>query len=474
MIVCMSRRICVELYKELTALRPKWHSDDDKEGAIKIVMTGNATDPVDWQPHIRNKQRREAIGERFKNPKNPLELVIVRDMWLTGFDVPCLHTMYLDKYMHAHGLMQAIARVNRVFGAKKGGLVVDYLGIAQELKKALSTYTEGGGEGDLTRPQHEAVELMLRRHEECCALFAGFDWSRWAAAKPSEKLGMLPWAQEHILAKPQGKEDLSQSVGELTHAFALAVPHDEALRIRDDVGFFQAVKAVLAKSPTQQVGRVDSELAIRQIVSNAIVSEDVVDIFAAAGLKKPDISILSDEFLAEIQAMPQRNLAVELLQKLLKGEIKIRSRRNVVQARKFSELIEASLRRYQNRAIETAQVIEELIGLAKDLNEALRRGERLGLNEDELAFYDALEVNDSAVQVLGDACLRTIAKELVENVRKNTTIDWTQRENVQAKLRVIVKRILKKYGYPPDKQEQATKTVLEQAEVLSEVWAVSL
>ncbi len=475
MIVCMSRRICVELYKELTALRPKWHSDNDKEGAIKIVMTGNATDPVEWQPHIRNKQRREAIGERFKNPNDSLELVIVRDMWLTGFDVPCLHTMYVDKYMHAHGLMQAIARVNRVFRDKRGGLVVDYLGIAQELKKALSTYTEGGGEGDLTRPQHEAVELMLRRHQECCALFEGFDWSGcWAAARPSEKLGMLPWAQEHILAQPQGKESLSRSVAELTHAFALAVPHDEALRIRDDVGFFQAVKAVLAKSPTQQVGRVDAELAIRQIVSNAIVSEEVVDIFAAAGLKKPDISILSDEFLAEIQAMPQRNLAVELLQKLLKGEIKTRSRRNVVQARKFSDLIEASLRRYQNRAIETAQVIEELIGLAKNLNEALKRGERLGLTEDELAFYDALEVNDSAVQVLGDASLRAIAKELVENVRKNTTIDWTQRENVQAKLRVIVKRILKKYGYPPDKQEKATQTVLEQAEVLSEGWAVSL
>jgi type I restriction enzyme, R subunit len=473
MIVCMSRRICVELYKELTALRPKWHSDNDKDGAIKIVMTGNATDPVDWQPHIRNKQRREAIGERFKDAADPLELVIVRDMWLTGFDVPCLHTMYVDKYMHAHGLMQAIARVNRVFRDKRGGLVVDYLGIAQELKKALSTYTEGGGEGDLIRPQHEAVELMLRKHQECCALFEGFNWSGWAAAKPSEKLGMLPWAQEHILRKPQGKENLSRSVGELTHAFALAVPHDEALRVRDDVGFFQAVKAVLAKSPTQQVGRVDAELAIRQIVSNAIVSEDVVDIFAAAGLKKPDISILSDEFLAEIQAMPQRNLAVELLQKLLKGEIKIRSRRNVVQARKFSDLIEASLRRYQNRAIETAQVIEELIGLAKNLNEALRRGERLGLSEDELAFYDALEVNDSAVQVLGDASLRAIAKELVENVRKNTTIDWTQRENVQAKLRVIVKRILKKHGYPPDKQEKATQTVLEQAEVLSEGWAIS-
>jgi type I restriction enzyme R subunit len=473
MVVCMSRRICVELYKELTALCPKWHSDDDKEGAIKIVMTGNATDPVDWQPHIRNKQRREAIGERFKDAKDPLELVIVRDMWLTGFDVPCLHTMYVDKYMHAHGLMQAIARVNRVFRDKRGGLVVDYLGIAQELKKALSTYTEGGGEGDLTRPQYEAVELMLRRHQECCALFKGFDWSGWVTAKPSNKLEMLPWAQEHILAQPKGKENLSRSVAELTHAFALAVPHDEALRIRDDVGFFQAVKAVLAKSPTQQVGRVDAELAIRQIVSNAIVSEDVFDIFAAAGLKKPDISILSDEFLAEIQAMPQRNLAVELLQKLLKGEIKTRSRRNVVQARKFSDLIEASLRRYQNRAIEAAQVIEELIGLAKNLNEALRRGERLGLNEDELAFYDALEVNDSAVQVLGDASLRAIAKELVENVQKNATIDWTQRENVQAKLRVIVKRILKKYGYPPDKQEKATQTVLEQAEVLSEGWAVS-
>ncbi|MGB8029558.1 MAG: type I restriction endonuclease subunit R [Terracidiphilus sp.] len=473
MIVCMSRRICVEMYKELTALRPKWHSDDDKEGAIKIVMTGNATDPVDWQSHIRNKPRREAIAVRFKDPKDPLELVIVRDMWLTGFDVPCLHTMYVDKYMHAHGLMQAIARVNRIFGEKRGGLVVDYLGIAQELKKALSTYTEGGGEGDLTRPQHEAVELMLRKHQECCALFEGFNWSGWAAAKPSDKLGMLPWAQEHILAQPHGKESLSRSVAELTHAFALAVPHDDALRIRDDVGFFQAVKAVLAKSPTQKVGRVDAELAIRQIVSNAIVSEDVVDIFAAAGLKKPDISILSDEFLAEIQAMPQRNLAVELLQKLLKGEIRIRSRRNVVQARKFSDLIEASLRRYQNRAIETAQVIEELIALAKDLNQALRRGEHLGLNEDELAFYDALEVNDSAVQVLGDACLRSIAKELVENVRKNTTIDWTQRENVQAKLRVIVKRILKKYGYPPDKQDQATKTVLEQAEVLSEGWATA-
>jgi type I restriction enzyme R subunit len=471
MVVCMSRRICVELYKELIALCPEWYSEDDAKGAIKIVMTGSATDPVDWQEHIRNKPRREAIAERFKNPDDPLALVIVRDMWLTGFDVPCLHTMYVDKYMHAHGLMQAIARVNRVFRDKPGGLVVDYLGIAQELKKALSTYTEGGGEGDLTRPQYEAVELMLRKHQECCALFRGYDWSRWAVAKASEKLELLPGAQEHILAQPQGKENLCHRVAELSHAFALAVPHEEAIRVRDDVGFFQAVKAALAKSPAQQFGRVNSELAIRQIVSNAIVSEDVVDIFAAAGLKKPDISILSDEFLAEIQAMPQRNLAVELLQKLLKGEIRTRSRRNVVQARRFSEMIEASLRKYQNRAIETAQVIEELIGLAKDLNAALRRGEELGLNEDELAFYDALEVNDSAVKVLGDVCLRTIAKELVEKVRKNASIDWTQRESVQAKLRVIVKRILKKYGYPPDKQEKATRTVLEQAEVLSENWA---
>lgn len=473
LIVCMSRRICVELYREIAALRPDWHSDEDADGAIKIVMTGSATDPLDWQPHIRNKQRREAVGERFKNPKDPLKLVIVRDMWLTGFDVPCLHTMYVDKYMHAHGLMQAIARVNRVFRDKPGGLVVDYLGIAQELKKALSAYTEGGGEGDLTRPQHEAVELMLRKHEECALLFAGFDWSRWTTSTASAKLELLPGAQEHILKQVDGKEKLGKSVAELSHAFALAVPHDEAIRIRDDVGFFQAVKAVLAKSPAQQFGHVDSEHAIRQIVSNAIVSEDVVDIFAAAGLKKPDISILSDEFLEEIQSMPQRNLAVELLQKLLKGEIKIRSRRNVVQARKFSELIEASLRRYQNRAVETAQVIEELIALAKNLREAAQRGESLGLNDDELAFYDALEVNDSAVQVLGDESLRTIARELVENVRKNISLDWTQRENVQAKLRVIVKRILKKYGYPPDKQDKATQTVLEQAEVLSENWATA-
>jgi type I restriction enzyme, R subunit len=473
LIVCMSRRICVELYREIAALRPDWHSDEDADGAIKIVMTGSATDPLDWQPHIRNKQRREAVGERFKNPKDPLKLVIVRDMWLTGFDVPCLHTMYVDKYMHAHGLMQAIARVNRVFRDKPGGLVVDYLGIAQELKKALSAYTEGGGEGDLTRPQHEAVELMLRKHEECASLFEGLDWSRWATSTASAKLELLPGAQEHILKQVDGKEKLSKSVAELSHAFALAVPHDEAIRIRDDVAFFQAVKAVLAKSPTQQFGHVDSEHAIRQIVSNAIVSEDVVDIFAAAGLKKPDISILSDEFLEEIQSMPQRNLAVELLQKLLKGEIKIRSRRNVVQARKFSELIEASLRRYQNRAVETAQVIEELIALAKNLREAAQRGESLGLNDDELAFYDALEVNDSAVQVLGDESLRTIARELVENVRKNISLDWTQRENVQAKLRVIVKRILKKYGYPPDKQDKATQTVLEQAEVLSENWATA-
>lgn len=473
LVVCMSRRICVELYQEIAGIRPGWHGDQDADGAVKIVMTGSATDPLDWQQHLRSKQRREAIAERFKDPNDSLKLVIVRDMWLTGFDVPCLHTMYVDKYMHAHGLMQAIARVNRVFRDKPGGLVVDYLGIASELKKALSAYTEGGGEGDLTRPQHEAVELMLRKHEECSALFQGFDWSRWGIAKAVARLELLPGAQEHILAQAEGKERLSKSVAGLSHAFALAVPHDEAIRIREDVGFFQAVKSVLAKSPTQRTGRVDAEYAIRQIVSNAIVSEDVVDIFAAAGLKKPDISILSDDFLAEIRSMPQRNLAVELLQKLLKGEIKTRSRRNIVQAKRFSDLIEASLRRYQNRGIETAQVIEELIALAKNLREAAQRGESLGLNNDELAFYDALEVNDSAVQVLGDESLRNIAQELAEQVRRNVSLDWTQRENVRAKLRVIVKRILKKHGYPPDKQEKAMQTVLEQAEVLSEAWAVS-
>jgi type I restriction enzyme R subunit len=471
MVVCMSRRICVELYKALTALRPAWHDESDEGGALKIVMTGSASDPPDWQPHVRTKRRREVLAKRFKNPDDPLRMVIVRDMWLTGFDAPCMHTMYLDKPMQGHGLMQAIARVNRVFRDKPGGLVVDYLGLADQLKKALHTYTESGGHGETAVDQEQAVAVMLERYEICCDLFHGFDWSAWTAGTPAQRLSVLPAAQEHILALPDGKERLLQSVTELSKAFALAVPHDEAIRIRDDVGFFQAVRAAVAKTTVgERRASGDLDHAIRQIVSQAIASEQVIDIFAAAGLKNPDISILSDQFLAEVRGMKHKNLAVELLRKLLNDEVKTRSRQNLVQSRSFADMLEKAVKRYQNRAIEAAQVIEELIGLAKEMRAAQKRGEEIGLSSDELAFYDALEVNDSAVKVLGDDALRAIARDLVDTVRQNVSIDWTVRETVRAKLRVIVKRILRKHGYPPDKQEAATTTVLQQAELLSDLW----
>jgi type I restriction enzyme R subunit len=474
MVVCMSRRICVELHDEIVKLRPEWASGDDDRGAIKVVMTGDASDPADWQAHIRNKPRREALANRFRDPADPLRLVLVRDMWLTGFDAPSLHTMYIDKPMRGHGLMQAIARVNRVFKDKPGGLVVDYLGLAHELKRALAIYTESGGTGRTALDQSEAVSVMLEKYEICCGLFHGFDRSRWTTGTAQERLGLLPPAQEHVLTQENGKERCIRNVRELSQAFALAVPHDEALRIRDDVAFFQAVQAVLAKrAPADARPEEDLDHAVRQIITRAVAPEGVVDIFAAAGLDKPDISILSDEFLAEVRGMPQRNLAVELLQKLLKGELKTRRRKNVVQARSFADMLEQTIRRYQNRAIEAAQVIEELIQLAKELRDADARGEQLGLSEDELAFYDALETNDSAVRVLGDETLRGIARELVETVRNNVTIDWTLRENVRAQLRVLVKRILRKYGYPPDKQERATQTVLEQAALLSGEWATA-
>jgi len=473
MVVCMSRRICVDLYREIVRLHPEWHDDADDRGQIKVVMTGSASDPPDWQPHIRDKRRREFLANRFRDPNDPLKMVIVRDMWLTGFDCPSLHTMYLDKPMRAHGLMQAIARVNRVFRDKPGGLVVDYLGLAHELKAALETYTESGGTGITVLDQNQAVALMQEKYEVCCDLFYGFDRSRWKSGTPQERLALLPPAQEHILAQENGKERLLQAVQELSRAFALAVPHDAALAIRDDVAFFQAVRASLAKrAPGEARPEEEIDHAIRQIVSRAVTPEGVVDLFAAAGLKKPDISVLSEEFLAEVRGMPEKNLAVELLRKLLAGEIRTRWRKNLVQARSFAEMLEGAIRRYQNRAIEAAQVIEELIALAREMREAERRGEDLGLAEEELAFYDALETNDSAVRVLGEPTLRTIAQELVRTVRENVTVDWTARENVRAQLRVLVKRILRKYGYPPDRQEKATETILEQAALLSEQWAL--
>ena len=474
MVVCMSRRICVDLYRELVRLRPEWHHEDEDKGAIKVVMTGSASDPPDWQPLLTTKGGREALARRFRDPDDPLRIVLVRDMWLTGFDAPSLHTMYVDKPMRAHGLMQAIARVNRVFGDKPGGLVVDYLGLAHELRRALETYTESGGTGRTAINQDEAVAVMQEKYEVCLGLFHGLDWSAWTSGTPAERLSLLPVAQEHILAQENGKERCLSAVRELSQAFALAVPHEATERIRDDVGFFQAVRAALAKRAEAEARPAEElDLAVRQIISRAVASEGVVDIFAAAGLEKPDISVLSDEFLAEVRGMPHRNLAVELLQKLLKGELATRRRKNVVQARSFAEMLEQTLRRYQNRAIEAAQVIEELIGLAHDMRQANERGEALGLSDDELAFYDALGANDSAVQVLGDETLRDIARELVETMRGNVTIDWTLRENVRAQLRVLVRRILRKHGYPPDKQERATLTVLEQAEVLSEGWAAA-
>lgn len=484
MVVCMSRRICVELYREIARLRPEWAGGGDASGAMRVVMTGSASDPPEWQEHIGTKQRREALAKRFRDPNDPFKIVIVRDMWLTGFDAPALSTMYLDKPMQGHGLMQAIARVNRVFKDKPGGLVVDYLGLAQELKAALATYTESGGAGSATLDQDEAVSLMLEKHGVAKAFFGpvttgsgvapAFDWSAWGSGTPAERLSLLPAAQEHILGQEDGKERYLAAVRELSQSFALAVPSDEALRIRDDLAFFQAVQSVLAKrAPGEAKPEEDLDQAVRQIISRAVAPEGVVDIFASAGLPKPDISILSDEFLAEVRGMHLRNLAVELLQKLLKGELAVRRRKNLAQARSFAEMLELTIRRYQNRAIEAAQVIEELIGLARQMREAQARGEELGLEEDELAFYDALETNDSAVKVLGDGTLRDIARELVRTVRGNVTIDWTLREDVRAQLRVLVKRILRKYGYPPDKQERATQTVLEQAALLSEEWAIA-
>jgi type I restriction enzyme R subunit len=382
--------------------------------------------------------------------------------------------MYIDKPMRGHGLMQAIARVNRVFHDKPGGLVVDYLGLAHELKAALATYTESGGTGQTTVDQQEAIALMQEKYEICCGILHGFDWSDWISGDPQARIGLLPAAQEQVLSRVNGKERFIQAVRDLTRAFALATPHEEAIKIRDDVAFFQAVQAALTKRAPGEM-RPEDELdhAVRQIIARAVAPAGVIDIFTAAGLQKPDISILSDEFLAEVRGMPQRNLAVETLQKLLKGEISTRQRKNVVQARSFAKMLEQTIRRYQNRAIEAAQVIEELISLARDMREADARGKKLGLSEEELAFYDALETNDSAVKVLGDETLRTIARELVKTVRSNVTIDWTLRENVRAQLRVLVKRILRKHGYPPDRQEKATQTVLEQAELLSAEWAAA-
>ncbi len=480
MIVCMSRRICVDLYAALIKLRPDWAGakDDDSEAeknktcVVKVVMTGSAEDGPEWQPHIRNKDKRRKLANRFKDAKDPFRIVIVRDMWLTGFDAPCLHTMYADKPMRGHGLMQAIARVNRVFRDKPGGLVVDYLGLADQLKRALATYTESGGKGDPTFDTKQAIAVLLEKHEVAGDMLHGFDWTKWTTGKPAERLALIPAAQEHVLAQEDGKKRFVQVVSELSKAFALCAASDEATAIRDDVSFFQAIQSALNKQTTgAQKTPEQLDAAVRQLVSKAIVTEgQVIDVFAAAGLKQPDIGILDERFLAEVRGLKHKNVAAELLEKLLKDDIKTRSKRNLVQSERFSEKLKKTLNAYHNRAIATQEVIEELINLAKEIEAAGQRGESLGLNEDEVAFYDALATNASAVQVMGDDKLKVIATELITRVRESVTIDWQFRDGTRAKIRVIVKRILNKYGYPPDLQEEAVKTVLAQAELLCAEW----
>ncbi len=481
MIVCMSRRICVDLYEALIRLRPDWASagDDDDETergrdcVVKVVMTGSAEDGPEWQPHIRNKEKRRRLATRFKDPGDPFRIVIVRDMWLTGFDAPCLHTMYVDKPMRGHGLMQAIARVNRVFRDKPGGLVVDYLGLADQLKQALATYTQSGGTGRPTYDTAAAIEAMQQKYGIACDMLHGFRWEKWTTGTPSERLTLLPAGQEHILAQENGKARFVQVVTELSQAFALCAASDAATEIRDDVSYFQALQAALNKqAPRGTKTPEELDAAVRQLVSKAIVTDgQVIDVFTAAGLPRPDISILSEQFLAEVRGLKHKNVAAELLAKLLKDEIRVRARRNLVQSLLFSEKLKQTLNAYHNRAIATQEVIEELIKLAKELDAATKRGEDLGLNDDEVAFYDALAANESAVMAMGVDELKVIAAELVTQVRRSVTIDWTLRESARAKIKVMVKRILKKYGYPPDLQDEATKTVLAQAELLCAEWA---
>lgn len=470
MIVAMSRRIAAALYREIVALRPAWHDADLGKGAIKVVMTAASSDGPEIALHHTHKEQRRKLAERMKNPDDELKLVIVRDMWLTGFDVPCLHTMYIDKPMQGHNLMQAIARVNRVYRDKPGGLIVDYLGIAADLKQALSFYSDSGGKGDPALVQEQAVELLLEKLEVVGQLFHGFAYEEYFWTDTAHKLSLILAAEDFILGLEDGRRRYINEVTALSQAFAIAIPHAEALAVKDEVAFFQAVKARLAKFDATGSGRTDEEMetAIRQVIDAALVSDQVVDIYDAAGLKKPDISILSDEFLLEIQGMEHKNVALEVLRKLLNDEIRARAKKNLVQSRKLEELLEDALRRYHNKAITSAQVIEELINLGKEIRDSDSQAEEMGLSDFEYAFYTAVANNDSARQLMQQEMLRELAVVLTERVRANTSIDWTLKESVRAKLRVIVRRTLRQYGYPPDMQLLATETVLKQAELLAE------
>jgi len=500
LIVAMSRRIAVDLYNEIIHLKPEWHNDDLSNGAIKVVMTASSADGPVMQKHHTTKSQRRDLSDRMKDPEDPLRLVIVIDMWLTGFDVPCLHTLYVDKPMKDHGLMQAIARVNRVFKDKPGGLVVDYLGIATDLKKALSFYSNSGGKGDPAEGQEKAVAAMLEKLEVVRQLFfqeskskeaiiiaeptayygkypgTGFNYRRFFSASPQEKLSIILQAEEHIMGLPDGKNRLIREVTLLSQAFVLSVPDEEAMAITDEVAFFQAVKARLVKFTGDGNGRsdVDIETTIKQIVDEALSSDQVVDIFDAAGIKKPEISILSEKFLLEIKGMKHQNLALELLKKILNDQIRIRSKTNLVKSKALLEMLENGIKRYNNGLLTTAEIIQFLVDeVAKKIKENDEREAHLGLSKEELAFYDALAENDSAVQVLGDDKLKIIAIEVAQKVKANATIDWTIRESARAKLMVMVKRTLNKYGYPPDMQQKAIDTVLKQAELLADYFVRS-
>ena len=471
-IVAMSRRIAVELYDAIISLRPEWHNDDLDKGCIKVVMTSSSSDGPNIQKHHTTKSQRKALAARMKDVNDPLKIVIVRDMWLTGFDAPCLHTMYVDKPMKGHNLMQAIARVNRVFLDKPGGLIVDYIGIGTSLKQALNFYAESGGKGMPAENQIRATEIMIEKLEVVRQMLHGFDYTCFFDASVKAKLSIILQAENHVLGLPDGKARFVKEVSLLGQAYALSKPSDEAMKNTEEIAFFQAVKARLCKfEGDRHEGKDQYDSVIKSIVSTAISSDEVVDIFDAAGIDKPDISILSDEFLQEVKSMQYKNVALELLKKLLNDEVKVRTKRNLAQSKTLMEMLDGAINKYQNNLLTTAEVIDELIKIAQDLKKADMRSLEMGLSSDELAFYDALSLNDSATEVLGDEQLRIIAREVADKVRKNATIDWAVKESVRARLMVIVRRILKKYGYPPDKQEQAIQLVMTQAANLADDWA---
>lgn len=469
MIVSMSRRIAAELYKAIVTIKPEWHSDDLKKGKIKVIMTSSSSDGPDLAKFHTTKDQRRMLAERMKDPDDELELVIVRDMWLTGFDAPSMHTLYIDKPMKGHNLMQAIARVNRVYKDKPGGLIVDYLGIASDLKKALSFYSDAGGKGDPAVAQEQAVTLMLEKIEVISAMYHGFPYEDYFGADTSSKLSLILAAEDHILGLENGKKRYIDEVTALSKAFAIAIPHDQAMDAKDEISFFQAVKARLAKFDTTGSGKTDEELetTIRQVIDKALVSDQVIDVFDAAGIKKPDISILSDEFLMELKDMQHKNVALEVLKKLLNDEIKARTKTNLVQSKKLLEMLELSINRYHNKILTAAEVIDELIKLSKDIVEMDNEPKKMGLSDYEYAFYTAVANNDSAKELIEQDKLRELAVALTETIKNNTSIDWTIKESVRAKLKVAVKRLLRKYGYPPDMQLLATETVLKQAEMLA-------